>query len=242
MLLTTALGRCIRFPVDDVRVFAGRDSTGVRGIRLAEGDSVISMAILRAVDATPDERAAYLKHANAMRAAASGDGEDDDDRRPPPDEEERGAPATRSASRLERIAELGAAEQFILTVSVRGLRQAHLGLRLPPHRPRRAGPDRPRPDQARRPSGRLLPGGGDADEILLVTDQGQLIRVHGRSQVRIDRPQHPGVIIFRTADNEHVVSVERIEGEGGGEDDAENGDDAASEDGASEDGGRPTEA
>uniref|UniRef100_UPI0037CAACC2 DNA gyrase subunit A n=1 Tax=Phenylobacterium sp. TaxID=1871053 RepID=UPI0037CAACC2 len=69
ILLTTALGRCIRFAVDEVRVFAGRDSTGVRGIRLAEGDSVISMAILRSVAATPDERTAYVKHANAMRRA-----------------------------------------------------------------------------------------------------------------------------------------------------------------------------
>jgi DNA gyrase subunit A len=56
------VGRCIRFSADEVRVFASRDSTGVRGVRLAEGDSVISMAILRNVDATPAERAAYLKH------------------------------------------------------------------------------------------------------------------------------------------------------------------------------------
>ena len=67
MLLSSALGRCIRFPVTDVRVFAGRDSDGVRGIRLAEGDSVISMAILRTVDASGPERAAYLRHASAMR-------------------------------------------------------------------------------------------------------------------------------------------------------------------------------
>ncbi|HEY0649110.1 DNA gyrase subunit A, partial [Phenylobacterium sp.] len=72
ILLTTALGRCIRFATEEVRVFAGRDSTGVRGIRLAEGDSVISMAILRSVPATPDERSAYVKHANAMRRAVTG--------------------------------------------------------------------------------------------------------------------------------------------------------------------------
>ena len=72
ILLTTALGRCIRFAVDEVRVFAGRDSTGVRGIRLADGDEVISMAILRAVGATAEERAAYIRHANAMRRAVAG--------------------------------------------------------------------------------------------------------------------------------------------------------------------------
>ncbi len=82
VLLTTAVGRCIRFPVDDVRVFAGRESTGVRGIRLADGDSVISMAILRAVAASPAEREAYLKHANAMRAAASAEGVEPDDATP----------------------------------------------------------------------------------------------------------------------------------------------------------------
>ena len=70
VLLTTAPGRCIRFPVDDVRLFKGRDSTGVRGIRLEEGDEVISMAILRHVEATPGERAAYLKQALAVRRAA----------------------------------------------------------------------------------------------------------------------------------------------------------------------------
>jgi DNA gyrase subunit A len=67
VLLTTAACRCIRFPVDDVRLFKGRDSTGVRGIRLEKGDEVISMAILRHVEATPGEREAYLKQALAVR-------------------------------------------------------------------------------------------------------------------------------------------------------------------------------
>ncbi len=90
----------------------------------------------------------------------------------------------------------------------------------------------------------------DADEILLVSDQGQLIRVHpgridpqtGRPSIRVTGRNTRGVIIFRKGDNEHVVSVERIEGGAGGQDDAENGDDAAGEDGASEDGGAPDEA
>ena len=73
VLLTTALGRCIRFDVGDVRVFAGRDSTGVRGIRLADGDEVISMAILNSVNATPAERTAYLKRARADLRAQTGE-------------------------------------------------------------------------------------------------------------------------------------------------------------------------
>ncbi len=117
ILLTTALGRCIRFATEEVRVFAGRDSTGVRGIRLAEGDSVISMAILRSVDATPAERAAYVKHANAMRRAVSGEGEDVEDAAAADDEEEIGDDAALSG---ERIAALGAAEEVILTVSTEG--------------------------------------------------------------------------------------------------------------------------
>ena len=69
VLLTTAAGRCIRFPVDDVRVFQGRNSTGVRGIKLDKGDEVISMAILRHAEASPGERAAYLKQALSVRRA-----------------------------------------------------------------------------------------------------------------------------------------------------------------------------
>src|ERR1044071_6653673 len=67
VLLTAALGQCIRFPVTDVRVFAGRSSMGVRGISMGEGDKVISMSVLRHVDATAEERVAYLKRANAVR-------------------------------------------------------------------------------------------------------------------------------------------------------------------------------
>src|ERR1700754_4138088 len=117
ILLTTALGRCIRFATEEVRVFAGRDSTGVRGIRLAEGDSVISMAILNSVDATPAERAAYVKQSNANRRAASGEAEEPDDVAAPDDDEEAAGEAALS---VERFAQLGAAEEVILTVSTEG--------------------------------------------------------------------------------------------------------------------------
>ena len=77
VLLTTARGQCIRFPVDDVRVFKGRDSMGVRGIALAEGDSVISLAILKSFDATPAERAAYLKQRPRAEGEAAEEAEAD---------------------------------------------------------------------------------------------------------------------------------------------------------------------
>lgn len=205
ILLTTALGRCIRFATDDVRVFAGRDSTGVRGIRLAEGDSVISMAILRSVDATPAERAAYVKHANAMRRAVSGEGDEVEDVAAPDDDEEVGDEAALSG---ERIAALGAAEEVILTVSTEGF-----GKRTSAYEFRRTG----RGGQGLLAQDLTKKGGRLAasfpveefDEILLVTDQGQLIRTPV-SQVRMVGRNTSGVTIFRTAKDEHVVSVERL--------------------------------
>jgi DNA gyrase subunit A len=209
VLLSTALGRCIRFPVTDVRVFAGRDSTGVRGIRLADGDSVISMAILRGVDATPAERAAYLKHATAMRMAASGEGEEAAAPEAVAEDEEDLAEGAVSLS-VERIAELGGAEQFILTISSEGF-----GKRTSAYdyrRTGRGGQGLIGHDLSKR-GGRLVASFPveDPDEILLVTDQGQLIRVPV-SQIRTAGRNTQGVTIFRTAENEHVVSVERLEG------------------------------
>ena len=204
VLLSTALGRCIRFPVTDVRVFAGRDSTGVRGVRLAGGDTVISMAILRTVTASPAERTSYLRHATAMRAAANDEAEEAP---ATVDEEEDAAEVSLS---VERIAELGAAEEFILTVSSEGF-----GKRTSAYdyrRTGRGGQGLIAQDLSKR-GGRLVGSFpvDDADELLLVTDQGQLIRVPV-AQVRIAGRNTQGVTIFRTAQEEHVVSVERLEG------------------------------
>jgi DNA gyrase subunit A len=218
VLLTTALGRCIRFPASDVRVFAGRESTGVRGIRLAEGDSVISMAILRAVPATPAEREAYLKHAAAMRKATGESAEDEDAAVAGEEAEEPEGPEVALA--VERIAELQAAEQFVLTVSSEGF-----GKRTSAYdyrRTGRGGQGLIAHDLTKR-GGRLVASFPveETDEILLVSDQGQLIRVPV-AQIRIAGRNTQGVTIFRKAEDEHVVSVERIEGDGGeGEDEAE---------------------
>ncbi|MDR3512885.1 MAG: DNA gyrase subunit A [Caulobacteraceae bacterium] len=208
VLLTTAVGRCIRFPVDEVRVFAGRESTGVRGIRLPEGDSVISMAILHGVDASPAERTAYLKLANAMRATSGAEGEDVP--AAPDDEDEAGEEQVDLSP--ERQAALAEAEEFILTVSSEGF-----GKRTSAYDYRRTG----RGGQGliahdlSKKGGRLVASFPiqDSDEILLVTDTGQLIRCPV-SQVRIAGRNTSGVTIFRTAEDEHVVSVERLEGDG----------------------------
>ncbi len=216
ILLTTALGRCIRFATEEVRVFAGRESTGVRGIRLAETDRVISMAVLRSVDATAAERAAYVKHANAMRRAALGaEAGDGEDVVAPADEDETDGEDIVSLS-LERIADLGAAEEQILTVSTEGFGKRTSAYEF--RRTGRGGQGLLAQDLSKK-GGRLAASFPveEHDEILLVTDQGQLIRTPV-SQVRVVGRNSQGVTIFRTATDEHVVSVERLADQGGDDD------------------------
>jgi DNA gyrase subunit A len=194
--LTTAQGQCIRFAVSDVRVFKGRDSTGVRGIRLEKGDHVISMSILRHVEATADERAAFLKMSRAVSGEETEAGVSD---------EETSADATLSQ---DRYAELGAAEQVILTVSANGY-----GKRTSSYEYRITGRggkgivamavnDRNGPLVASFPV-------QDEDEIMLVTDGGQLIRCPVNDIRKAGRSTQ-GVIVIDVADDEHVVSVEHI--------------------------------
>jgi DNA gyrase subunit A len=199
VLLTTARGQCIRFAVNDVRIFKGRDSSGVRGIRIEQGDHVISMALLRHVEASAEERVAYLK----MARAVSGD-EIDENGNGTSDEEM----TQEAVLSQERYAEMGAAEQIILTVSSNGY-----GKRTSSYEYRitnRGGKgivamavnDR---------NGPLVASFAveNEDQIMLVTDGGQLIRcpVH---DIRKAGRSAQGVIILDTAEDEHVVSVERI--------------------------------
>ncbi len=198
VLLTTAQGQCIRFPVADLRVFQSRNSVGVRGVRLEDGDKVISMSVLRHVEATVDERTAYLKMSRAVSGEENGETIDAGD-------DEAASNATLSQ---ERHAELGAAEQFILTVSANGY-----GKRTSSYAYRISGRggkgitamavnDRNGPLVASFPV-------EDNDEIMLVTDSGQLIRCPV-SGIRLTSRGAQGVILLKTADDEHVVSVERI--------------------------------
>ena len=156
VLLTTAAGRCIRFPVDDVRLFAGRGSDGVRGIRLDKGDEVISMAILRHVDATPGERAAYIKQALAMRRAQGAEIVDGAAEAPEVEAEEGAETVDLSP---ERYAELGGREQYVLTVSERGFGKRSSSYDVPDLRPRRQRHHRHDRQRPQRPSGGLVPGG-----------------------------------------------------------------------------------
>jgi DNA gyrase subunit A len=204
VLLTSALGQCIRFPVADVRVFQGRTSMGVRGIALAEKDKLISLSILHHVDATAEERAAYLKRASAVRRGGNGDGE------------EVAVDAEEATGAIElgerRYVDMSAAEQFVLTVSERGF-----GKRSSSYEYRTTGrggkgivamsiTSRNGPLVASFPI-------EEQDQIMLVTTGGQLIRcpVDG---IRIAGRSTQGVIVFSTAEGERVVSVERLSEEG----------------------------
>ena len=197
VLLTTANGMCIRFPVEEIRVFAGRTSTGVRGIKLDDDDEVISMAILNGVDATTEEARAYLKHAAAMRRAAGEEGDD---------AAEDEAPA--AALSPKRIAELGAAEQFILTVTENGYGKRSSSFE---YRTSGRGGKGIIAIVVNERNGRVCASFPveESDQIMLVTNGGQLIRTPVRG-IRVAGRNTQGVTIFRTAEGEEVVSVERI--------------------------------
>ena len=219
VLLTTAGGKAIRFPATDVRVFSGRTSVGVRGIKLDKGDTLISMAILRHVEASPAERNEYVRQANAIRRATNGDHADLPEETPADAEETETADLPQ-----ERYAELGAQEEFILTVSENGY-----GKRSSAYEYRVSGRggkgiiamtvnDR---------NGKLVASfpieqGG---QVMLVTDKGQLIRTPVDDISIIGRSTQ-GVIVFDTADDERVMYVEGIpeEDENGSDDGEEPGD------------------
>ena len=203
IMLTTKLGQCIRFAVADLRVFQSRGSTGVRGIKLAEKDHVISMAVLRHVEATTEERAAFIKMSRAVAGEETEAGISD---------EEVSADTVLSQ---ERYAEMGAAEQVVLTVSANGY-----GKRTSSYEYRISGRggkgitamvvnSRNGPLVASFPV-------EESDELMLVTDGGQLIRcpVH---DIRKAGRSTQGVTLIDTANDEHVVSVERISEEEGEE-------------------------
>ncbi|QOG05205.1 DNA gyrase subunit A [Aureimonas sp. OT7] len=202
VLLTAASGQCIRFPVTDVRVFAGRNSVGVRGMSLAEGDRLISMAIMRHVDATPAERATYLRMRRAVDGEATGEVVADEE-------------ATEEVSLTqERYAFLSAAEEFVLTISEFGFgkRSSSYDFRTIG----RGGKGIRATDVSRIGDiGALVAGFPveESDQLLLISDRGQMIRVPVNG-IRIASRATKGVTIFNTADGERVVSVERIPDQG----------------------------
>jgi DNA gyrase subunit A len=202
VLLTTALGQCIRFPVEDVRVFKGRDSTGVRGISLGKGDRVISMTILNSFDATPEERVGFLKMQRAVigdTAPEAGDA----------DAEEAATDAPLLSQ--ERYAEMGANQQFVLTLAERGYGKRTSSFE---YRTSGRGGKGIKAMEVNARNGNLVASFPveAADQIMLVTNAGQLIRVPV-DDIRVVGRASQGVTVFDTAKDERVVSVEHIAGE-----------------------------
>ena len=202
VMLTTKGGRAIRFPVPDVRVFKGRDSTGVRGIRLARGDEVVSMAIIRHFEASPEEREAYLK----MRRAVAGAAEEEIE--PADDEEEEIVAAGGFELGQPRYVEMSEAEDLLLTVTETGAGKLSSSHDYPVRG--RGGQGVAAMDRAMRggPLVALFPVEIDA-QVMLATDAGQSIRVPV-SDISFRSRGAGGVRVFNTAPDEHVVSVALI--------------------------------
>ncbi|MBF0372433.1 MAG: DNA gyrase subunit A [Alphaproteobacteria bacterium] len=223
VLLASRKGKCIRFPVPDVRVFAGRTSTGVRGIRLDEGDSVISMSMLRHVEIDMERRDDYLKLA-AQRRKAAGE----------PVEIEGSAEAVAPEIPEEEFERMKAVEEFVLTLTDRGY-----GKRTSAYEYRitgRGGSGIGNIDLTERNGTAVVASFpiDHADQMILVTDGGKLIRtpVH---DVRIAGRRTQGVMLLRTADGEQVVSATRLPDIGNG-DESEESEEADNDSTASEGG------
>jgi DNA gyrase subunit A len=206
VMLVTAGGRAIRFPTTDIRVFKSRGSTGVRGIRLGESDTVVSMAIIRHFDATPEEREAYLKQRRLMAGAVEDEGEADEDEE------------TVAAGQLspERYAEMSAAEDLILTITSGGSGKLSSSHGYPIRG--RGGMGVKAMDGAMR-GGKLVASFPVemSDQIMLATSTGQSIRVPV-DQISFRSRSAGGVKVFNVGTDEEVVSVARV---------AEQGDDDA---------------
>ena len=224
ILLAARSGKAIRFAIGDVRVFAGRDSIGVRGIKLEEGDRVVSMSVLRHVEIALEERDAYLRYAAAKRRtlgeAPATEESDADNGADAPE-----VPAIDLPQ--ERLVELEVLEEFILTVTSKGF-----GKRTSAYEYRvigRGGQGVANIEVTPRngPVVASFPVGED-DQIMLVTNRGQLIRcpVH---DIRIARRQTQGVTVFRVGEDEEVVAVAHLSDLG--EDEGGNGGEEAAPDG-----------
>jgi len=211
VMLAARSGKCIRFPVTDVRVFIGRNSTGVRGIKLADGDEVISMSILLHSDATSEERDEYSRVASAMKRIAAERGDDSC-----VSPEDTGLLNVLSADKFKEMAER---EQFILSVTSTGY-----GKRTSSYEYRvtgRGGQGIANMEMSAR-NKEIVSSFPieDGNQIMMVTDGGKLIRMPV-ADIRIAGRKTQGVILFRTGDNEKVVSVTWLDADDGDDEELE---------------------
>ncbi len=196
ILLSSRAGKAMRFPVEAVRVFKSRTSDGVRGMKLAEGDVVVSMTVLHGIRASAEERDAYLKMAAAKRRAEGQDADDDSE----------GDIAVTLSD--EKFAELEAAEEMILTLTENGFGKRSSAYA---YRVTGRGGSGVTAMGITKKTGEIVASFpvSATDQIMLMTDKGTLIRTPVRD-IRLCGRTSQGVIVFRTAEGEKVISAVRI--------------------------------
>ena len=208
ILLATRNGRCIRFPADDVRVFTGRTSVGVRGIRLTEpGDAVVSLSVLHHEDVPTEQRYAYLRLANERRRA----GPDD-----PPDADEgdgengngNGNGHAAAVVTEEQYADLAQREEFVLTITEKGFGKRTSAYDYPITGRGGQGRDNIVLERGQGATIAVFPV-AEGDQIMLVTDAGMVIRVPVKD-ISIRRRRSGGVVVIKVEDGEGVVSAARF--------------------------------
>ena len=213
IMLAARSGKCIRFPVTEVRMFVGRNSTGVRGIKLADGDEVISMSVLNHSEATSEERDEYLKLSSALKRMES---ERDGESCPltPAD-----AGLEMSVLNQEKYLAMAEKEQFILTVTSTGY-----GKRSSSYEYRvtgRGGQGIANMEMSARNKEVVSSFPiEDDNQIMMITDSGKLIRMPVKD-IRIAGRKTQGVILFRTSEDEKVVSVTWLDADEGDDDELE---------------------
>ncbi|MBI3438327.1 MAG: DNA gyrase subunit A [Proteobacteria bacterium] len=207
ILLTTANGQCVRCRVTDVRVFKGRDSSGVRGVNLADSDTVIGMSVLKHIDVTTKEVSDYFKWDSQSRGEVEVEADEE-------------VMVDGEATPFERLSWLKTQEQFILTVTSNGLgkRASAYEYRVTNRGGKGLIAHKLQADARIVASFPVK----DEEELLLVTDKGQLIRT-GVSDIRIAGRATQGVILISVAEDEHVVAAERLEALSGENGEAEEG-------------------
>jgi DNA gyrase subunit A len=208
------IGKAIRFPVGDVRVFVGRNSVGVRGVKLFEGDRVISMSILRHEEIERDTRKVYLSMARDRRRQMGEESEAAEAQtpeqpiEPEEGEEENGNEVSDAALAEEQFLDLAAREEFVLSVTEKGfgVRSSAYGYRITG----RGGQGIDNVVLRREDDAvvAVFPVGHN-DQIMLVTDAGMVIRVPV-NDIRIVGRGSAGVVVFRVDEEERVVSVARL--------------------------------
>ena len=217
ILLCAKNGKCVRFPVEDVRVFASRNSTGVRGMKLAKGDEVMSMSVLKHAKAEIDKRDAYLKEAAARRRAAGLANEDD---------VVETESTTNTVLTPEEFDKMAADEEFILTLTSAGYGKRTSAYEYRITSRGTQGVTNIKTDEGKRAADVIasMPV-KSGDHLMLVTDGGQLIRTRV-DDIRIAGRATMGVIVFRLGNDEKVVSATCVadmgDEEEGGEESVEN--------------------